>query len=394
MDVVTWNTTGPRLSAAYDLMGDGRTALKASAARYYYVIPTTGTPLDVVNPNFTYQAQYTWNDADHNLIFSPGEQVGTPVITAGSTTTFDPNTRRPYTDEYTMGVDRDLGQALKVSAVYTYRRERYQLGTVNTAGAFATTFTTRPDTGPDGVAGTPDDTTYQFYDRIGSGNTISVTNDPTSVQTYKGLELTASKRLTNRWQVLAGYTFSHATWNNFSTPNIATPNPNFALNMNGPIVTNAYSASGGPSGQIGDRPHQFKLTGSYTLPWYDVDLAANFRSQSGIAVTRNIATRPTVGGTFNVNVPAIGVDRLDPLTTLDLRASKNFRFGPRSLEGAIDFYNLFNANTVWDVRTLSGTINLRQAGDPNGTLNTVPQYLSPAQVLGPRIIRFTVAYRF
>jgi len=394
MDVVTWNTTGPRLSAAYDLMGDGRTALKASAARYYYVIPTTGTPLDVVNPNFTYQAQYTWNDADHNLIFSPGEQVGTPVITAGSTTTFDPNTRRPYTDEYTMGVDRDLGQALKVSAVYTYRRERYQLGTVNTAGAFATTFTTRPDTGPDGVAGTPDDTTYQFYDRIGSGNTISVTNDPTSVQTYKGLELTASKRLTNRWQVLAGYTFSHATWNNFSTPNIATPNPNFALNMNGPIVTNAYSASGGPSGQIGDRPHQFKLTGSYTLPWYDVDLAANFRSQSGIAVTRNIATRPTVGGTFNVNVPAIGVDRLDPLTTLDLRVSKNFRFGPRSLEGAIDFYNLFNANTVWDVRTLSGTINLRQAGDPNGTLNTVPQYLSPAQVLGPRIIRFTVAYRF
>ena len=28
-----------------------------------------------------------------------------------------------------MGVDRDLGQAMKVSAVYTYRRERYQLGT-------------------------------------------------------------------------------------------------------------------------------------------------------------------------------------------------------------------------------------------------------------------------
>ena len=191
--------------------------------------------------------------------------------------------------------------------------------------------------------------------------------------------------------MLAGYTYSHATWNNFSLPNLATPNPNSALNMNGPIVTNAYSST---AGQTGDRPQQFKMTGSYVLPWYDIDVAANFRSQSGIAVTRNIATRPTVGGTFNVNVAAVAADRLDPLTTLDLRAGKVFHFGPRSLEGAIDFYNLFNANTVWDVRTLSGTINLRQNGDPNGVINTVPQYLSPAQVLGPRIIRFTVAYRF
>src|SRR5262249_39695400 len=155
----------------------------------------------------------------------------------------------PYTDEYTVGADRDLGQALKVSAVYTYRRDRYQLGTVNTARAYATTFTTRPDAGPAGVAGTPHDGTYPFLDRTGTGNTISVTNDPTSIQTYKGLELTASKRLTNRWQVLAGYTYARTTWVNFSTPNVATPNPNFAFFMNGPLVTNAYTAAGGPSGQ-------------------------------------------------------------------------------------------------------------------------------------------------
>src|SRR5262249_48557173 len=52
-NVVTWNNAGPRVSAAYDVMGDGRTALKGSAARYYYIIPTTGTPLDSVNPNAT-----------------------------------------------------------------------------------------------------------------------------------------------------------------------------------------------------------------------------------------------------------------------------------------------------------------------------------------------------
>ena len=393
-DVVTWNTAGPRLSVAYDLMGDGRTALKGSAARYYYVISTTGTPLDALNSNSTYQATYTWNDVNHDLVFQPGEQTGIPVVTSATATSVDPNYRRPYTDEYTMAIDRDLGQALKVSAVYSYRRERFQQGTVNASGAFATTLTSRADTGPDGVAGTADDSTYQFYDRIGSGNQVLVTNDPTSAQTYKGLELTATKRFANRWQVVAGYTFAHATWNNFSVPNLVTPNPNAALNMNGPIVTNAYSAQGGQSGQIGDRPHQFKLTGTYVLPWHDIDLAANFRSQSGIAVTRNISTRPTVGNAFNVNVGAVGADRLDPLTTLDLRLGKTIRFGSRALEAAVDIYNLANANTVWDVRTLGGTISLRQNGDPNGTLNVLPQYLSPASVLAPRIARFSVAFRF
>src|SRR4051794_8617067 len=36
-DVVKWNTAGPRVQAVYDLTGDGRTALKAAAGRYYYI---------------------------------------------------------------------------------------------------------------------------------------------------------------------------------------------------------------------------------------------------------------------------------------------------------------------------------------------------------------------
>ena len=79
---------------------------------------------------------------------------------------------------------------------------------------------------------------------------------------------------------------------------------------------------------------------------------------------------------------------------MDLRVFKVFGFGERSLETSVDFNNMWNVNTVWDARTLSGTINLRQNGDPTGAINTVPQYLSPAQVYGPRNIRFNVAYRF
>ncbi len=74
-DVVNWKTLGPRLSAAYDLRGDGKTALKAAVGRYYYVIAAGGGILDGVNPNANYSETYGWNDLNGDLVFQPGEQT-------------------------------------------------------------------------------------------------------------------------------------------------------------------------------------------------------------------------------------------------------------------------------------------------------------------------------
>jgi len=56
--------------------------------------------------------------------------------------------------------------------------------------------------------------------------------------------------------------------------------------------------------------------------------------------------------------------------------------------------NLANANTVWEIRPLSGRINLREGGVPTEALINQQQYLSPTQILAPRIARFGVSYRF
>src|SRR4051794_4506328 len=50
-NIVKWNTAGPRLSAVYDVSGDGRTAAKASYGRYYYVLSTGGGGVSNVNRN-------------------------------------------------------------------------------------------------------------------------------------------------------------------------------------------------------------------------------------------------------------------------------------------------------------------------------------------------------
>jgi hypothetical protein len=381
-DVVNWNTTGPRLAAAYDLRGNGQTGLKIAAGRYYYVIAAGGGILDGFNPNGNYSQQFQWNDANGDRRFQPGEQFGTPVISRVDTSTVsrDPNYSRPYTDEVTGGVDHELIPAVRLSVVGTYRAEKNVAATSNPANPFDSFLTTRVDTGRDGVAGTSDDGTFQFYNRNSTAvNQTFYTNDPTFRQTYKGLEITGTKRMSNNWQVLVGYTFSQLTQTGLSV----NTNPNALINAEGPVT-----------GQTGDRPHQFKISGTYITPWYGIGLGGNLNSQSGAVITRNINTAIATGGTTNVNVEPLGSYRLPHRTAADLRVFKSATFGARSLDVSVDFHNITNTNTYWDARTLGGTINLRQNGDPNGAINTVPQFGSPAQVYSPRNIRFNVAFRF
>ena len=205
-DVVLWHTAGPRFSAIYDLQGDGRTALKASWGRYYYVLSTGGGGVSNVNLNATYSEQYNWNDANRDLVFQPGEQTGTPVITSGTTTSIDPDFKRPYTDELSLSVDRQLIGDLKLSAAFTYRREKNIQVSANPDNPYATTPSVGVDPGLDGLTGTADDGTFQYFDRLSAANRTLITNDPTRLLSYKGLEITGTKRLSNRWQMLAGYT--------------------------------------------------------------------------------------------------------------------------------------------------------------------------------------------
>jgi hypothetical protein len=370
-----WHTVGPRLAAIYDLDG-GKTALKFSAGRYYYIIASGFA--NAINPNFSVSKQYAWNDKNGDLVYQPGEETGVPVQAGGLTTKFDPNLKRPYTNEVTGGIDRELVPNLRLSAVYTWRSERYQTASLNTVAPLDTWVpVSRPDPGPDGLTGTTDDGIYNYYDRTLPGSFTQITNDPTANQKYTGLEITATKRLSQRWQMLAGYTWAKATFTNFS---VGT-SPNAFLNTEGRIFN--------------DRPQQFKATGSYLLPYYDIYLGANYRFQNGPPINRQISAPLSFGGgSTTINIEPQAAHRLPSLQTVDLRVAKTFRFGVRSLELDLDISNLTNANTTWEMRSLTGRLNVRLNGDPNGPIVNIQQWMSPSQILAPRIARFGVAFRF
>jgi hypothetical protein len=397
-NIVKWTTAGPRVALVYDVTGDGRTAAKASAGRYYYILSTGGGGVSNVNHNANYSETYTWNDLNGDHKFELGEQTGTPVVSAvvvngQVATSIDPNFKRPYTDEYSFGLDREVIANTKLSAVFTYRRERMLQVTMNPDNPYASTLTTAVDPGPDGVVGTADDSTYGFYARTSAANRQVITNDTNVLETYKGLELTLTKRLSDRWQMLAGYTLSRARLDNASVD----LSPNYLINANGNISVDASPAGStrcaGCGAANADRPNQFKLTGMYILPWYDVILSGNFSSQQGPPITRQIARNVGSATTQIINLEPMGSTRLPVLNKIDIRLGKLFHLsGNQTLEGSIDIDNLTNADTVWSVRNRTEATTFT---DPTtGTKAMLQQFLSPAAILAPRTAVFRVVYKF
>jgi hypothetical protein len=134
----------------------------------------------------------------------------------------------------------------------------------------------------------------------------------------------------------------------------------------------------------------------YIVPWHDIIVSGNVTSQQGPAVTRQITRALAIGSAQTINLEPLGAERLGTLNKIDVRLGKVFRFGSgsggRDLEATVDFDNIMNANTVWQVRTLTPATTFT---DPTtGTRAMLTQFLSPTAILGPRTVVFRVAYKF
>jgi hypothetical protein len=377
-NIPLWKNAGPRVSGIFDLRGDGRTALKASAARYYETIGT-GTPAGL-SPNGTISQTFTWNDLNGDLVFQNGEQgtlTNTTVPPTFETLALqrDPDLKRPYRNEYTIGVDHELIRSLRLSATYIRIQERDNTTNVELNVPFeAYSPVTVTEQGRDGRLGTADDQQITVYneDLPLQTHVTQLRNDNRVSQRADVFEVTASKRYSNRWALLAGY-----TWSKVEVDRTSVVNPNAAL-------VNATGRSGG-------REHQFKMTGSYELP-YGLLVGGNFRLESGPFVTRTVQIAGLNQGNITVNAEPRGSVTLDTLPTLDLRIGRTFRLGANTFEVDMDAFNVTNENAVFDVRTGSNLQTVRVGG--TGETRVIPQFLSPTGILGPRILRFNVTYRF
>jgi hypothetical protein len=265
----------------------------------------------------------------------------------GSTSTpIDPDLKPQTVNEVRGGFEYELFKDLTVGMAGTYRAQ----GSVIEDGSF-------------------DDGGTYFLFNPGESLTNSLSCQPAPVgvgqcfgrarRYYRALEVTATKRFTNNFQLIASYVFSSLTGNyeglfrndnGQSDPNITSL---FDLVS---LLANSY-------GRLpNDRPHQLKFDGSYRFP-FKLLVGASFRAQSGIPfnqlvphpvygnnegfnVPRGTAIVPTVTAVqagFPNTVDSIGSNRTPSTWNLDMNAYYPIALGEhRELRLQMDWFNVFN----------------------------------------------------
>jgi len=372
-DLVSWTDLTPRLAAAYDLTGDGKTALRSSLSRYVIAQGVQGTYGDSLAPvnrlanfvtrswtdgnkNFTPDCDLT-NPNDQNFLATGGDRCfamsdlnfgkPTPSV-AVDPAVLNGFAVRPYNWEFSAGVQREVMKGVSVDFGY-FRRWFGNFAVTDNRALAAADFTPFSVTVPIDarLPGGGGNVISGFYDAnrlVAQDNYFTAaSNYGNQYQRWNGVDLTTTVR------PRSGLLFQGG----FSTGRTLTDNCD--------IVAQLPEASplGAPyCRQLTNFLTQVKAFGSYTIPKIDVQLSGAFQSIPGPQLAANIvipnaAVRPSlgrdlIGGAANVTVNLVppGTTFGDRLNQLDMRFAKLIKAGRTRTSLNLDVYNLFNVSTV------------------------------------------------
>jgi hypothetical protein len=349
-----------RTGLVFDASGDGRMAFKANYSRYAQQVGINR--VQDVNPLGPGSRTCPWSDPNGDGRFQESEIVASQctAFSGGVGTVYADGIAWPYSDEVTAGVERQVGNDMRVGAMFYYRTNRDQIGERNLAVPTSayTPFTAMSTDGPNGPQPI---TVYNLPAQLASAQDNVRDNDSLLDTDYKGVEFTASKRFSRNWQMVAGLTIGQ---NEGGLASGDLNDPNNLLFDRG-IIGN-------------DSKYAFRLSGSYRLP-YEIALAGSLVANQGYPfvstynITRAEAARLGVTLTRSsqtVNLSRRGDERLPNVVMGDIRISRTFRFGNRRIVPQLDIFNISNVDTVTSVATAVGG-----------------SYLDPREIISPRIIR-------
>jgi len=385
-NLVDWNTVSPRLGLAFDVTGKGDSVVRLSYGRYY-IMQGTGLA-ETVNPVGLAGQGYTWNDTNKDNIPQQSEWLNPSNLIfafGGSSTHINRNMSRPYSEQISAGYEKRLWKDLRFGATYYYRTKKNLFGLENTAVSPSdyTPITQLPDQNgvmqpiTNGLTGQPM-TLFNLSPAKQTAFNFVVTNVPKlDNSAYHGVEFTAVKRLSNKWQLLSGFTIQRqkgtygrgysdqAYGDNFTDPNNDINRNNNYLNS--------------------DSTYIFKVDSSYEFPW-KIGTSMNFQHYTGLPL-QPVEIFGTNGGltqgTETVILQPAGIKRLPGVNMLNLRLSREFAVKERwRVIPVVDFFNVTSAQTV------VGENNFIDVNPANST------YLKPFQTIDPFVTRFGLRFTF
>jgi hypothetical protein len=183
-------------------------------------------------------------------------------------------------------------------------------------------------------------------------------NRPDYSQTYKNLELFASKRLSNRWMFRGSVTLQdwkqHVGAGAIIDPTRQRGPTGCTVCDNEQVVIGAGDGSGSKGGVYISSKWAYNFTGTYQIPVIETNIGVNLTGRQGYAVPYAYRQRADGGFKFLLATSATDQVRHPNLTELDLRVAKDFHIWRGGVTLSVDAFNVLNKNTVLqrDVRRL------------------------------------------
>jgi hypothetical protein len=390
-----WHDIHPRVGIAYDVSGDGKTAIKFSVGRYAGGLFTTWAAPFSPSAAAVTSTTRSWSDTNGN--FFPDCDPRNPLLNdecgpmanqsfggVQVRTIPDPNWiqgwgKRPYNWQMSASVDRELLPGVAVNVGYFRTWFGNQVVTDNllvTPADFDQYCITAPIDSRLPNSGQQLCGLYDIKPALfGQVNNLVGLASKYGKYTehYNGVDININARLPRGARLGGGWNIGNAvalgtglTFISSTTSrcfvvdspqdltyplSIQTTAPGFA---NGCKTANVYQ-------------QRFKLNGSYPLPW-NLQAAAVFQDLPGayysaFATYTTAQILPSLGRNLAGGTKTITVDLLplynhfvdQRIVQLDLRLSKILQLGRARLQGNLDVFNAINSSTVLTVNQTYGT---------------------------------------
>ena len=369
----------PRLGAAYDLLGDGKTSVKMSLGRYLAAVNADGiyastAPVALIGGGGARTAPTTtrsWTDTNKNFVpdcnlnnkAKNGEcgAWGTQNFGEFLTSAVDPRLtghegmwyRRPYDWGLGVSVQHELRPRLSVDASYNRRWWGNDTVVDNLAvlpvDYSAYTVTAPVDPLLPGGGGYPINDLWAVTEaKFGATNNFEVPDSDIgkNVRYFHAVDVNLRGQLrgvTMRVGSSTGRSVTDTCELIYDTATVRDCHPNL------PFQTTLSSLV------------------SYVLPKVDVQLSGVFRSSPGSQISANrvfnnaeiqpTLGRPLPGGNSNVTINLLSPGDMyrDRVNLMDLRFAKLLRLGSKRMSVGLDVYNALNSNVVLNSNNTFGS---------------------------------------
>jgi hypothetical protein len=372
--IASWTTVSPRSSLSFPVLTRaGVTRLIAGFSRYFHLLPARYA--DFANPTSLGGQAFRWEDNNRDGVFQPGEEGTLLRVFGGPYSSVDSQLKRPFTDEWGIGLTQSLGRQLVFGLRLMRRDSRRLVQTVNTGvppSAFVSVKI--PDPGDDGAPGTSDDQILTLYNqdpRSFGQDHFLLTNPKGFNAAYRGIEAEMNSGLFGRGSLAVSFT---------AFKSVGNGNPGNTEFENDPGVVGAlFDNPNTKLNSLGrlffDRAYVGKIAAYYRMP-LGFHAGSLVRYLDGLPFGRRVIIAGFNQGPFFVMATPRGQPggfRTQFNLTFDQRIGHDFTLGRLKLSALIDIFNLLNLNK-----------NLREA-DLTGPL--FPSR-APLQFQNPRVMRF------